>query len=104
MEIYDFGLRLKGLRLKKGFTQNAVAEKLKLKKSTISGYERNVTTPSLDILSQMAIIYNSSTDYMLGLTDRKCYYLDDLTASQQETVLKIVSELTKELKKYDTID
>lgn len=94
--VYDFGLRLKELRESKGLSQEAVAKKIHSTRSTISGYERNTTTPSLDQLASLAVLYNTSLDYLMGLDNRSCIYLDHLTDSQQQTILDIVNRLKQE--------
>ena len=86
MEIYDFGLRLKELRESKQLSQQEVAERLSVGRSTISGYERNTITPSVEQLVRMAVLYNTSLDYMMGIDDRTCLFLDDLDESQQQAV------------------
>lgn len=99
MEIYDFGLRLKELREAKQLSQQEVAERLNVGRSTVSGYERNIITPSVEQLVRMAILYNTSLDYMMGLDDRACFYLDGLSKSQQQTVLDVVVRLKQEFLK-----
>lgn len=93
MEIYDFGLRLKELREARKLSQKEVAVRLNVGRSTISGYERNIITPSLEQLVRMAILYNTSLDYMMGIDNRACFYLDDLSKSQQQAVLDVVKRL-----------
>ena len=96
MEIYDFGLRLKELRESKQLSQQEVAERLSVGRSTISGYERNTITPSVEQLVRMAVLYNTSLDYMMGIDDRTCLFLDDLDESQQQAVIDIVDRLKRE--------
>lgn len=76
MEVYDFGLRLKELREAKKLSQKDVATRLNVVPSTISGYESNTITPSLEQFTRMAILYNASLDYMMGLDNRSCFYLE----------------------------
>ena len=93
MEVYDFGLRLKELREAKKLSQKEVATRLNVVPSTISGYESNTITPSLEQFARLAILYNTSLDYMMGLDNRTCFYLDGLNKSQQQTILDIVDRL-----------
>ena len=96
--VYDFGLRLKELRDAKGLSQTDVAERLEVSRSTISGYECNTITPSVEQLVRLAVLYNTSLDYMMGMESRSSIYLDDLTESQQKTVMDIVDRLKKEFR------
>lgn len=93
MEVYDFGLRLKELREAKKLSQKDVAMRLNAVPSTISGYESNTITPSLEQITRMAILYNTSLDYMMGLDDRSCIYLDGMSQGQQQAILDIVNRL-----------
>lgn len=93
MEVYDFGLRLKELREAKKLSQTDVAARLSVVPSTISGYESNTITPSLEQFTRLAILYNTSLDYMMGLDNRTCVYLDGLNKEQQQTILEIVNRL-----------
>ena len=95
MEVYDFGLRLKKLREAKNLSQKDVATRLSVVPSTISGYENNTVTPSLEQFTRMAILYNTSLDYMMGLDNRSCFYLDGLSQDQQQAVLDIVERLKR---------
>lgn len=94
--IYDFGLRLKELRETRRLSQSEVAERLNVTRSTVSGYECNTITPSLEQLVKLALLYNTSLDYIMGMDNRSFFYLDELSKSQQKTVLDIVNRLKQE--------
>lgn len=96
--IYDFGIRLKELREGKHLSQAEAAKRLGITRSTVSAYECNTKTPSVEVLVQMAVLYNTSLDYMMGMENRSNLYLDDMTESQQRTVLDIIDRLKKEFK------
>lgn len=62
-------LRIRELRIEKGWTQQTLAEKLHVSNKTVSAYETNGTTPPLDILIQMADVFSCSIDYLIGRSD-----------------------------------
>lgn len=78
MEIYDRGWRLKALRKKRGLSQKAVADRLGVDRAAISAYERNIATPRIDVLENLALLYRTSVDYILGMEHRAALYIDDL--------------------------
>ena len=82
--VYDFGLRLRSLRLERKLTQAQVAKRIEVSKAAISGYENNVKTPSLEILKKLALFYGVSTDFLLGLKDSRVLPIDGLTQRQLE--------------------
>lgn len=104
MEAFDFGLRLRELREAKQLSQTEVAARLNVGRSTISGYESNTITPSLEQFTRLAILYNTSLDYMMGLDNRTCFYLDGLSKRQQQTVLDIVKRLIQEFLQSEASD
>ena len=63
------GERLIDLRKDKGLTQKELAERLYINYRTYSGYERNETQASDDVMIKLARFHNVSIDYLLGLSD-----------------------------------
>lgn len=61
--------RLRDLREDHDLTQQAVADYLSMKQSQYSRYERGIRDIPTDILIRLAKLYQTSTDYLLGLTD-----------------------------------
>lgn len=61
------GDRLSDLRKDKGLTQKQLSEILGVSENSISLYERNINTPDDELKKQIAIYFNTSLDYLLGL-------------------------------------
>ena len=101
IDTYDFGIRLKQLRTKKGLSQSEVAERLEVTKNTISSYERNIINPKLEILVSLAILYNTSVDYILGLSKRSHIYIDDCAPEHQQLIINVVESIKKDLNKQN---
>lgn len=68
MEIV-LGKRLRELREEKGLTQKQLAKDLQLNSVTYLHYEKAQREPPLAVLAEMAIYFEVSVDYLLGLTD-----------------------------------
>lgn len=64
-------MRIKDLREDNNLTQSAVAQYLHIKQNTYSQYENGQRQLPLSCLIALAKFYKTSTDYILGLTDRK---------------------------------
>ena len=58
--------KLQMLRLKYGFSQRQVAERLGISPSIVSSYEMGARTPSVEVLLALSFLYQCSTDYLLG--------------------------------------
>lgn len=63
------GKRIKRLRIKQGLTQDNIAEMINKKRTNVSGYESDNVLPPSDVLSKLADILHTSTDYLLGKTE-----------------------------------
>ena len=64
-------MRFKELREDKDLTQAAIAKLLNVKQNTYSQYENGQRQIPLESLIALARFYKTSTDYILGLTDKK---------------------------------
>lgn len=62
----SIGARIKELRLKRGFTQEQMAEQLGMNRANFSNYERDVATPPGETLIKIADLLKTTTDYLLG--------------------------------------
>jgi transcriptional regulator with XRE-family HTH domain len=65
MEI-SFGKRLVELRKKRGWTQEEVAKKLNVSAQAVSKWEKDVSLPDIALITKLAEVFETSTDYLLG--------------------------------------
>ncbi|MCI1858287.1 MAG: helix-turn-helix transcriptional regulator [Sporolactobacillus sp.] len=86
------GDRMKQLRKEHGLTQDQLAERLNVKKTTISNYETGYSTPSNEMLKKLASTLNVSTDYLLERTDNPA-----LTGKDEKDIAKTMNNLKKNL-------
>ena len=63
-------LRLRHLREDRDMSQAAMAKLLKCSQQTYSRYESHTTEIPLESLIFLAEYYDTSTDYLLGITDQ----------------------------------
>jgi len=94
------GQRIKELRKINKMTQQDLADKLKLAKSTISQYENSVNEPDNLTMQRIADIFEVSVDYLLGRTNEN----NTITVSGKEINLSPEElKLFEELKKHPAI-
>ena len=67
-------MRLKEIREDLDITQTELADYLCIKQNTYSQYENGQRQIPLELLIKLARYYNTSTDYILGLTYEKTPY------------------------------
>ncbi|MBQ8528491.1 MAG: helix-turn-helix transcriptional regulator [Clostridia bacterium] len=63
-----FNKRLKELRTSKGLSQQALADKIGVSKSSINMYERGEREPSISMLFTLADLFEVDLNYLLGYT------------------------------------
>lgn len=90
--MFDFGLRIKELREQYKMSQEQLGRRIDRSKSVISSYENNIKIPPLDILTKIAVIFNVSLDYLVGIDKTEMVSIDGLTALQKELLQTIVFE------------
>ncbi|GGJ69103.1 transcriptional regulator with XRE-family HTH domain [Anoxybacillus voinovskiensis] len=61
--------RLSELRKKKKWSLQYIADQLNIAKSTYAGYESGYRQPSLEAVKELAILFGTTTDYLLGAAD-----------------------------------
>ena len=66
--------RIRDLREDKDITQQKIAEHLKIHQTTYSDYELGNLNVPIDILIKLAKFYETSIDYIVGLTDNNTPY------------------------------
>lgn len=85
----SIGARIKELRVKRGFTQDEIAEQLGMNRANFSNYERDVASPPAETLMRIADILKTSTDYLLGRDD---YVPSWATARDRRDFKKMLEE------------
>ncbi|MCY8107509.1 helix-turn-helix transcriptional regulator [Bacillus spizizenii] len=100
--------RLKQRRKAMGFTQTQLAEKVNTKKTTISNYETGYSTPSNEMLSDLADALETTADYLLGRTDNDSMMVDvqsppDFNDPDLQIAFKEAADFSEEARRQ-TID
>ena len=67
-------MRIKDLREDNDYTQRQIADYLHIRQNTYSQYETGHRQIPLDALVALAILYNTSVDYLLEITNLKLPY------------------------------
>lgn len=91
----NMGDKLKSLRIEKKLTQKQVADRIGLAISAVSSYESGSRYPSYDVLVRLAHIFHVSTDYLLGMTDKRNVDVTGLSDDEIEAVSQLVEMLRK---------
>lgn len=102
---------LKSLRKCFGLTQDELANKLDVSRSTIGMYENGSREPDYETLEAIADFFNVDTDYLLGRTTKTTilpehYYLDEDAREAAEFLhknpdYKVLFDASRKVKKED---
>lgn len=99
--------RIKKRRIQLGFTQTQLAEKVNTKKTTISNYETGYSTPSTEMLSDLAGVLQTTADYLLGRTNNPSFdgneTVNEIDDPDLQIAFKDASDFSEEARKQ-TID
>lgn len=91
-----FSNNLKSLRVRFGLTQQDLANKLGVSKSTVSMYETGNRAPDFETLEAIADLFNVSLDSLIGAQGKSeseikvlaAHAIDDLTEAEQLEIIK----------------
>lgn len=67
----DFEEILRALRRSKGFTQQQLANRLGISKTSVSYYEQSRRLPPSELLIDLSRVFHVSVDFLLGLEQNK---------------------------------
>ena len=65
-----FAERLRQERILNGYNQTYIAKYMNVSQVSVSNWERGLKEPDYQTLIDLAKLFNKSTDYLLGVTDR----------------------------------
>ena len=84
---------LKNLRKDAGLTQKELADKVGVTNSTISFYEQEERSPSVDMIIRLSKIFNVSVDYLLGIDQMRNINLSGLKEEDIQLIQCMVEHL-----------
>ncbi len=85
--------RIKLLRTAKSISQVELAKHLNVTKQSISNWENDNIQPSIEMLMKLATFFSVSTDYLLGIEDRRFLDVTGLTDNQISHIQQIITDI-----------
>ena len=85
--------RIKALRQKNKMSQVELADKLNVTKQCVSNWENDNILPSVEMLIRLSQFFSVSTDYLLGLEDKRYIEVTGLTEEQIAHVQVIINDI-----------
>lgn len=87
--------KIKELRIKREYSQAALAKKLNVTRSTVNAWESGVNVPSVQCLTELCALFQTTADYILGLDNKLTLSLDNLTDEEVRVLYNLVDIFTK---------
>lgn len=84
---------IKELRLSRGLSQVELAKQLNVTKQCVSNWENGNIIPSVDMLVKIALFFSVSTDYLLGLENRRFIEITGLSELQVTHIQQIIEDI-----------
>lgn len=94
--MFDFGLRLQELRISRNLSQEALGKKLNRSKSVVCAYENNLRIPPLEVLTDIAVFFNVSLDYLVGIDKNEMVSIEGLENRQKDIIHDLIHEFKSE--------
>ena len=95
IQLVNMGDKLHSLRTEMKLTQKQVADRIGLAISAVSSYESGTRYPSYETLIKLSRMFHVSTDYLLGLTEKRSVDVTGLEDTEIELITQLVDKLKK---------
>lgn len=92
----EFKDRLRSLRKEKKYTQVKLGEMLNYGYTAIANYESGRNQPSIPDLIKIAKIFDVSMDYLLGINDLRCPYVNEYSSAGFDEFKRLYACLSPE--------
>lgn len=86
----NLGNIIKSLRLQRNWSQEELARRVGVKKSSISAYENDTRQPSYDVLIDLAKTFDVSTDYLLEMENDHILDLSGLSEQEVRAIKQLI--------------
>lgn len=89
------GERIRELRMSSGMTQADLARRMHVTRSSVNAWELGLSTPNIQNLIELADLFRTSTDYVLGLSKGNKIDISIYNVDEQELLLRMVRYFDK---------
>ena len=96
----DLGVRLQQLRMDRNMSQSELGKALNRSKSVINAYENDLRIPPLEVLTEIALIFNVSLDFLVGIDKAEMVSVDGLNDTQKAIIHSLIYEFTNDHSPY----
>lgn len=87
--------RIRKLRLERNWSQVDLAKRLNVTKQSVSNWENDNIQPSIEMLVKLAEAFSVSTDYLLGLEDRRYLEITGLSDGEVSHFQLVIQDMKR---------
>ena len=95
MVIVMLNQRIHELRTARRISQVKLGEILGVSKQSVSNWENDNIQPSIEILMKLAEYFGVSTDYLLGLEEKRTLDVTGLSSEEVAHIQQIIHDINK---------
>lgn len=95
MVVADFGNKLRNLRQKNNISQENLGKILGISKGMLSSYESSMRMPTYGNLIKLALYFNVTTDYLLGIERDTNINNMNLSDEQSKAIKNLINAFNK---------
>ena len=81
------GQRIRDLRKQKRMSQTELAKSAGVSQTTVTAWETGKAEPSSSAVAKLAVIFNVTTDYLLGRPNKQETKKDDVELSDDDVIM-----------------
>ena len=85
--------RIRKLRLERNWSQVDLAKRLNVTKQSVSNWENDNIQPSIEMLVKLAREFSVSTDYLLGLEERRYLEITGISDEEMSHIQLVIRDL-----------
>lgn len=82
--------RIQHLRSERNMSQSLLAKRLGISRNAVNSWEMAITYPSIQSLISLSHIFGVSTDYLLGISEKKTIDISNLSFEEAEIISKML--------------
>lgn len=86
---------IKALRANMGISQAELARRLGVTRASVNAWEMELSMPTAPYIVEMARLFHTSTDYILGLEQQEQVVLRNMNQEEKNLVYNLVEYITK---------
>lgn len=87
---------IKALRENMGLSQAALAKRLGVTRASVNAWEMEISLPTAPYLIEMARLFHTSTDFILGLKSEEQIALRGMNDEEKRLVYNLVEYINKQ--------